>query len=451
MKRLLLGALALLTGMAVQAAEDAPADGAPLHPASYRHAGWAATRGGEGGPLLRVTTLAADGPGSLKAALDTPGPRRIVFEVGGVIDLGGRHWRLREPFVTIAGQTAPEPGITLVRGELQIATHDVILQHLSFRPGAYGRARRSGNEHDGLSTVGGAARVIVDHCSFSWATDENLSASGPRFDGATPDDWRAATSHQLTYSHNLIYEGLGQAVHPKGEHSKGSLIHDNVSDVLLLGNVYASNRERNALFKGGARGAMVNNLIYNPGAKAVHYNLVAHEWGDHPWQTGRLTLVGNVYRAGPDTAPGLPLFVLGGAGDVALHLQDNLALDRQGQALPLTGRYTAAPARLLPLDAPELPDGLAWAAPAQLEALLPLWAGARPWARDPLDQKLLSDVAEDRGQMIDDETQNNAAGLPRRRATRKAFVEADWHEDLSPRAGWASLFPGGRWPMPAPR
>jgi len=119
MKRILLGALALLTGMAVQAAEDAPADGAPLHPASYRHAGWAAARGGQGGPLLRVTTLAADGPGSLKAALDTRGPRRIVFEVGGIIDLGGRHWQLREPFVTIAGQTAPDPGITLVRGDLR--------------------------------------------------------------------------------------------------------------------------------------------------------------------------------------------------------------------------------------------------------------------------------------------------------------------------------------------
>ena len=58
---------------------------APLHPATYVHAGWAQTTGGKGGKVIRVTTLAADGPGSLKAALDTPGPRIVVFEVGGVI------------------------------------------------------------------------------------------------------------------------------------------------------------------------------------------------------------------------------------------------------------------------------------------------------------------------------------------------------------------------------
>jgi hypothetical protein len=71
-------------------------------------------------------------------------------------------------------------------------------------------------------------------------------------------------------------------VHAKGEHSKGTLVHDNATGVLLLGNLYASNRERNALFKGGVHAAMVNNLIYNPGAKAVHYNLVAHEWEGPP-------------------------------------------------------------------------------------------------------------------------------------------------------------------------
>lgn len=411
-----------------------------LHPATYVHAGWAQTTGGQGGRIIRVTTLAADGPGSLRAALDASGPRIVVFEVGGVIDMGGRSWKLREGKITIAGQTAPDPGITLVKGELEVFAQDVILQHLSIRPGAYGRAKRSGNDHDGLSTGSGAARVIVDHCSFSWATDENLSASGKRFEGATPDDWRAHTSHAITYSHNLIYEGLGEAVHVKGEHSKGSLIHDNVTQVLLLGNVYASNRERNALFKGGVWGAMVNNLIYNPGARAVHYNLVAHEWVGRPYQVGKITLAGNVYRAGPGTQRNLPLFTLGGVGDVQLYEQDNIALDRQGQPLPLTGRYTTS-AEIVPVRQPYLPPGLAWLPPRELEKLLPLYVGARPWARDPLDFKQLSDIAEDRGQLIDDETQNNPEGLPRRKPTQRAFVEADWNlADMSPKAGWPSLF-----------
>jgi hypothetical protein len=316
----------------------------------------------------------------------------------------------------------------------------VVIQHLSIRPGAYGRGKRSGNDHDGLSTGTGAARVIVDHCSFSWATDENLSVGGPRFNGATPDAWRENTSHAITYSHNLIYEGLGEAVHVKGEHSKGTLIHDNANRILLLGNVYASNRERNALFKGGAWGAMVNNLIYNPGGKAVHYNLIAHEWGGQPHQVGKVTLVGNVYRAGPGTAERLPLFTLGGVGDVQLFEQDNLAVDRHGQPLPITGRYTTS-AEIVPVRDAYLPAGLSWLPPRQLEKLLPLYVGARPWARDPLDFKQLSDIAEDRGQLIDDETQNNADGLPRRKATQRAFVEADWNlADMAPKAGWASLF-----------
>lgn len=413
---------------------------APLHPATYTKAGWAQTAGGQGGRVIRVTTLAADGPGSLRAALDAAGPRIVVFEVGGVIDMAGASVKLREGRITIAGQTAPDPGITLVRGELEIAAADVIVQHLSIRPGAYGRARRSGRDHDGITTSDGARRVIVDHCSFSWATDENLSVGGSRFKGATPDDWREATSHAITYSHNLVYEGLGDSVHVKGEHSKGTLVHDNASGILLLGNVYASNRERNALFKGGVQAAMVNNLIYNPGARAVHYNLVAHEWAGQPYQVGKVTLVGNVYRAGPGTAERLPLFTLGGVGDVQLFEQDNLALDRHGQPLPLTGRYTAS-AEIVPVRQAYLPPGLAWLPPRELEKRLPLVVGSRPWARDPLDFKQLSDIAEDRGQLIDDETQNNADGLPKRRATQRAFVEADWNlTDMSPKAGWASLF-----------
>jgi hypothetical protein len=430
----LLWTLALIAGLC-------HAEGsAPLHPATYVHAGWAQTTGGQGGKIIRVTTLAAEGPGSLTAALETRGPRVIVFEVGGVIDLGGKSVKLREGKLTIAGQTAPDPGITLVKGELEVFAKDVILQHISIRPGAFGRGKRSGNDHDGLSTGDGAERVIVDHCSFSWATDENLSVGGRRFEGATPDDWRAHTSHAITYSHNLIYEGLNEAVHIKGEHSKGSLIHDNATQILLLGNVYASNRERNALFKGGVWGAMVNNLVYNPGWRAVHYNLIAHEWVGRPYQVGKITLAGNVYRAGPGTERNLPLFTLGGVGDVQLYEQDNLAVDRQGLPLPMTGRYTTS-AEIIPVRQPYLPAGLNWLPPRELEKLLPLYVGSRPWARDPLDFKQLSDIAEDRGLLIDDETQNNPEGLPRRKPTQRAFVDADWNlADMSPKAGWASLF-----------
>ena len=264
--------------------------------------GWAAhTPGGRGGKILRVTTLAAQGEGSLAEALKTKGPRIVVFEVGGVIDLGVRTLKVKEPFLTIAGQTAPQPGITLIRGGLDIATHDVVVQHLRVRPGEAGLPKMSGTDFDAITLSGGAHDVIVDHCSLTWATDENLSASGPRFGGDTPEQWREATSHRITFSNNLLAEGLANATHAKGEHSKGSLIHDNARDILIVGNLYAHNNERNPMFKGGTQGVVVNNLIYDPGQRAIHYNLVAAEWLGHPYQDGRLALVGNVMRAGPST------------------------------------------------------------------------------------------------------------------------------------------------------
>src|SRR5688572_15121070 len=103
--------------------------------------GWAAqTPGGRGGRIIRVTNLNASGPGSFRAALEAEGPRMVVFEVAGVIDMGLSTWTIDQPFLTIAGQTAPSPGITLIRGGIDIRTHDVIVRHTRIRTGASGQA-----------------------------------------------------------------------------------------------------------------------------------------------------------------------------------------------------------------------------------------------------------------------------------------------------------------------
>ena len=327
------------------ASNSSPAAGElPAFPGAL---GWAAhTPGGRGGKIIRVTTLAAQGPGSLLEAVMAKGPRIVVFEVGGIIDLERREIKLTEPFLTIAGQTAPSPGVTVIRGGIDVATHDVIIQHIRVRPGEAGAQKMSGWEVDALSTVGGAYDVIVDHCSFTWATDENLSASGPRFEGRTPDEWREHTSHNITFSNNIIAEGLANATHAKGEHSKGTLVHDNVTNVLIVGNLYAHNMERNPLFKGGARGVVANNLIYDPGMKATHYNLIAEEWGDQPRQVGSMAFIGNVMRAGPSTRDDLAFFALGGSGDMDFYAADNIAVDRLGRPMPMTSRYTTSAATL---------------------------------------------------------------------------------------------------------
>jgi hypothetical protein len=388
--------------------------------------GWAAhTPGGRGGKLLRVTTLDSSGPGSLLDALAQPGPRTIVFEVGGVIDLGRQAIRISEPFLSIAGQTAPYPGITLIRGGIDVATHDVVIRHIRVRPGEAGADKRSGVDFDAISTVG-AHNVIVDHCSLTWATDENLSASGPRFveGGKTLEDFRKATSQRITFSHNLIAEGLAHSTHGKGEHSKGSLIHDHVGEILIIGNLYAHNYERSPMFKGDVRGHIVNNLIYNPGPRAVHYNLIPEEWVGHDYLPAEMTLVGNVMRAGPSTPDDVALLMIGGSADLKLYAHDNLAVDRLGRPLPTIGRYTTAAARILEMPAPTPAFGVSVLPSVEVQDWVIANVGARPWDRDDIDRRIVADVIEGRGAIIDSEEE--VGGYPVYAETRQAFVEAEW-------------------------
>jgi pectate lyase len=381
------------------------------------------TPGGRGGKILRVTTLAPSGPGSLLAALEAQGPRIVVFEVGGVIDLARREIKITKPYLTVAGQTAPKPGITLIRTGIDVATHDVVLQHIHVRTGSAEAPKRGGWEPDAFSTIGGHD-IIVDHCSMSWAIDENLSASGPRFTGKTPEDWRGGTSYRVTFSNNIIAEGLKYSTHSKGEHSKGSLIHDNASGILIVGNLYAHNYERNPLFKGGVRGMVINNLIYNPGARAVHYNLIAEEWRGQQYQVGQMALIGNVLRGGPNTPPRLALFMLGGSGDIELYEDDNIAVDWVGRPLEKFGRYTTSRARIVPMARPSLPFNVQLLKAADVQDAVISNVGARPWDRDPIDARIVADTIEGRGEIIDDQSQ--VGGYPQYPQTRAPFEESAW-------------------------
>lgn len=438
--RLIVGLVAFLLMAATPLAADAqifdflrrdrapeqPVGAAPLT-AFPGAMGWAAqTPGGRGGRIIRVTNLDSEGPGSLRAAIEADGPRIVVFEVGGVIDLGRKTLKLQNPFITIAGQTAPSPGITLIRGGMDITAHDVVVQHIRIRPGSAGGEWMSGWDEDGISTVG-AYNVIIDHCSLTWATDENLSASGPRFTGTTPEEWRAGTSHNITFSNNLNGESLAYSTHSKGEHSKGSLIHDNVTGLLIVGNLYAHNYERSPLFKGGVHGIIVNNLIYDPGPRAIHYNLAPEEWLAHPYEVGKMTVIGNVLRAGPSTpVDRLAFMMIGGAGDVEYYGHDNIAVDQVGDPIRMFGRYTTTNARIIETRRPPVWwEGLVPMPAHEVQVAVLSQVGARPWDRDMRDVLLIAEVAEGRGEIIDHERE--VGGYPAVvEATRKPFNPDDW-------------------------
>ncbi len=124
------------------------------------------TPGGAGHPIVRVTTLASSGPGSLRSAL-SEGHRVIVFDVAGDIELDD-HLYVRGPFVTIDGFSAPRPGITLRHRGLIIrgteGAHDVIVRGLRVRDANI----------DGIQVTYGAHNVIIDHVSVAGAADGNI-------------------------------------------------------------------------------------------------------------------------------------------------------------------------------------------------------------------------------------------------------------------------------------
>lgn len=403
-----------------------PAVAAPL--AFPGAQGWAAeTQGGRGGRIIKVTTLAASGPGSFLEAINAKGPRIVVFEVGGIIDLNRHEIRIKEPYITIAGQTAPSPGITLIKGGLSISAHDVIVRHLRVRVGEAGAAKKSGWEADGISATG-AYDVIVDHCSVAWATDENGSASGKRFEGATPDEWRAHTSHRVTFTNNIYAEGLSNATHVKGEHSKGTLIHDNTADILVANNLYIHNMERHPLIKGGAHAVFANNYVVDPGKFAMHYALNPEEWGDHPYQIGVVSAIGNVMKAGASTRADMPFLTLTGAGELKFYAHDNIATGKDGKPMPAQAHSKDAVTKVDYVSAPlEIPPHFTPIKASEVPEHVLANAGARPWDRDAIDIRLLNEARTGAGKVRDSETE--VGGYPTATETRKPFDPKDWNLD----------------------
>ena len=126
------------------------------------------TIGGRGGKVIEVTNLNNDGSGSLRAACESKGPRVIVFRTGGTIMLES-DIEIEEPYITIAGQSAPGDGICIRRAAIRIYTHDVIIRGLRIRVGDESGGPAWGNR-DGLGIANSETppyNIIIDHCSIS--------------------------------------------------------------------------------------------------------------------------------------------------------------------------------------------------------------------------------------------------------------------------------------------
>lgn len=360
------------------------------------------TTGGTRGRVIRVTTLNAKGPGSLRDALAAKGPRIVEFAVGGVIDLGRESLRITEPNVTVRGETAPSPGITLIRGEIFINTNDVILRHLRVRPGDAGRKGLDRWEPDGITCSGGGARnILIEHCSITWAVDENIAISGPRHDG--PEE----TAGSITIRNCIIAEALSHATHEEDEHSKGMLIHDNCREVAVIGNLFAHNRDRNPYYKGGTSGIVVNNVIYNPGYAAVQTRYLWSQYlgaGKLP-KDARVGVVGNLLIHGVDSERNLAL-VTGNWRRAELYLDANKAVkadDSRAEIVDFSYEKLSRDAIM--------PKGLTIVPVDRVLDHVIANAGARSQDRDTIDRRIIEDLKNRKGRIID--SQDEVGGYPR--------------------------------------
>src|SRR5687768_3245005 len=140
------------------------------------------TAGGAGGAVITVTSLEDSGPGSLREALRTKGPRIVRFAVGGEIWVK-EPLQIHEPFITVEGESAPSPGITIMGDKFRIRSHDVIVRHLRVRVGDLLTASDAQNR-DAMSVDGAedgsdpGYNVLVENCSVAWSVDEGMQLWG---------------------------------------------------------------------------------------------------------------------------------------------------------------------------------------------------------------------------------------------------------------------------------
>lgn len=345
------------------------------------------TPGGRGGRVLLVTNLDDSGPGSFRAAVTARGKRMVLFRVSGTILLKS-DIDITNPYLTIAGQTAPGGGITLRadpcndKGVLGVHTHDVVIRYLRFRPGPHPCAG-PGESSDGIVIYKpGAHHIVVDHSSISWAVDENISL----YDDA----------HDVTFSWNIISEGLSQSTHEEGEHSKGAhLSGDRTYNISFHHNLLAHNNDRNPQPTNPGIADIRNNVIYNYGKNAA---LTSNSHG-----TPSFNFVGNYFRPGPDSDLGeyeLDVYDGSGAG-WRFFVRGNLGPRRSSPAEPDANTVDPAgrPYMLAkPLPAPRVTTTSARKALRQVLAR----AGATVPHRDAVDRRVVVDVRNRTGRIIDD-------------------------------------------------
>lgn len=348
------------------------------------------------GQIYKISNLKDIGPGSLRECVEAAGSRTCVFEISGAIELKS-NLIAKHPNLHIFGQTAP--GLIELRGAgLHISADDVSVQHIAIRPGD-ARTGPDPTSRDALQITNYTSKepitnVTVDHCSLTWAVDENASIYGD-------------TVSNVRITNNIIAEGLYKSIHPKGPHGFGFLVNPGARTILLQGNLFAHNYDRNPRIQDGVTIQILNNAFYNQGGTScwngANFNSSAEAVGS------LVNFVGNVYFAGESTPVKICPSIYGDKTvpvNTRIYVEDNFGPARTSpeldewkiSGLPIAMRATA-PLLTLPEDV--LPAN-------KISEWLVANAGARPWDRSQVDARIVAEFVAGTGDIKD-----CVAGCPR--------------------------------------
>jgi hypothetical protein len=314
--------------------------------------------------VIKVTSLADSGAGTLRSCVGQSMARVCVFEVSGRIKLAS-DLVVSNPDLIVVGQTAPSPGIMITNGGFAISSHDVRIEHLAIRPGDESTgttpsARRA------VTTSGTLAyNITLKNLSMSWGVDSNMNTVG--------------SVNNILVKDSIIAEALWRSIHPSGPRGNGVLVTEKARNVIFQGNLLAANMDRNIRWKYDTRGEMINNVIYGWGGTSSWNTTNISDLDNFDVGT-YLDVIGNVYVPGSQgLSTAYAVYSENTPTGTRLFLQDNIApfltnVESQYRAL---ARVLSGPTPI---------------AGANTYSTVLATAGARPWDRSADDLRIISGV-----------------------------------------------------------